>query len=365
MSETAAKHTYPCDGCGASLTFEPGTTSLTCDYCGNAQTIGADAGKTTVEEYDFSAGIAKAQRQKSSDLVQGGKEVACNSCGARTVFEEEAGECPYCDSPVVLAQETGEDVLVPESLLPFKVTQREAADEFQSWVSSRWFAPSDLAKKAMGEAINGVYMPYWSYDSQTTTNYSGERGEHYYETETYTDSEGNEQTREVQKTRWHAASGVVQVTFDDVLIYATKSLPRNLVQSLEPWDLAELRPYDPAFLSGMGAERYSIDIEVGFSLAEGRMRPRIHSACETDIGGDEQRVHSMAIRHDDVTFKHFLLPLWISSFRYEEEVYRFLVNARTGEVSGERPYSVIKIVLFVLFILALVIGVIALASAGK
>lgn len=359
---TAAKHTFPCSGCGASLTFEPGTTSLTCDYCGNSQSIGANASSTTITEHDFSAGIAKASRQKAADLVPGGKEVRCDGCGARTVFEEEAGECPYCDTPVVVAQETGEDVLVPESLLPFKVTKREATDGFQGWVSSRWFAPSDLAKKAISEAINGVYMPYWSYDSQTTTDYTGERGEHYMEAEVYTDGEGNQQTREVQRTRWYPASGRVRVAFDDVLVYATKSLPRNLVQSLEPWDLADLQPYDPAFLSGMGCERYSIEIEAAFTLAEGRMQPRIRSACEIDIGGDEQRVHSMAIEHDNVTFKQLLLPIWISAFRYDGEVYRYLVNARTGEVSGERPYSMIKIVLFVLFIVGLIAGLIALAS---
>ena len=72
----------------------------------------------------------------------------------------------------------------------------------------------------------------------------------------------------------------------------------------------------------------------------------------------------MNIQHADVTWKHFLLPLWISSFRYDEKVYRFMVNARTGEVAGERPYSVIKIVLFVLFIVAVVGGIIFAVNAS-
>ncbi|MBV9774716.1 MAG: hypothetical protein JO040_12240, partial [Gemmatimonadetes bacterium] len=74
-----------------------------------------------------------------------------------------------------------------------------------------------------------------------------------------------------------------------------------------------------------------------------------------DIGGDEQRIHSTDTRYDDVTFKHILLPVWISAYRYREKVYRRLVNARTGEVQGERPWSWIKIALLVLFVAALVI----------
>lgn len=365
MAETSAKkHTYPCSGCGASLTFEPGTHSLTCDYCGNEQKIETGAGTTqvTVQEYDFSAGLAKAKKQTKGE--QGGKEVACDGCGARTVFETQASECPYCDSPVVVAQDDAEEVLVPESLLPFKVTHDQAGEAFRSWVTGLWFAPSDLAKKAIGEAINGVYMPYWSYDTNTTTDYSGERGDHYTETETYTDSEGNQQTREVQHTNWTSASGTVRVNFDDVLVCASKSLPLTLTRGLEPWDLGDLKPYDPAFLSGMGAERPQIDLDQGFKVAQGRMQPRIRTTIEGDIGGDEQRIHSMDTRYDDVTFKHFLLPLWISSFRYDQEVFRFTVNARTGLVTGERPYSWIKITLFVLFIIAIVIGIVALISMG-
>ena len=51
-----------------------------------------------------------------------------------------------------------------------------------------------------------------------------------------------------------------------------------------------------------------------------------------------------------------LLPVWISSYRFSNTVYRFLVNARTGEVQGERPWSWVKILLAVLFGLMLLCG---------
>lgn len=368
-AQAGKKHTFECGSCGASLTYSPGAATLECEYCGHQQAIPGTAEGGGVErevvEYDFGEGLAKARRAKTSDLMQGGKEVQCNGCGAHTVMAEQAGNCPYCDTPMVAAvEDDAATQILPESVLPFKLDDRRARDEFHKWLTGLWFAPNDLKTRASAGRIDGVYMPYWTYDSQTTTSYRGERGEHYYETQTYKDSEGKTQTRQVQKTRWYPASGTVRVPFDDVLVYASKALPRNLVRSLEPWDLGDLKPYDPAYLSGFVAEKYSVDLEAGFKIAEDRMEPKIRSTIKSDIGGDEQRINFMSIHHAHVTWKHFLLPLWISSFRYSEKVYRFMVNARTGEVAGERPYSVIKIVLFVLFILALIAGVVALASMG-
>jgi len=342
--------TFPCGACGASLTFQPGADQLHCEYCGSEVEIpGAGPGEVEeVVEHDFRAGLARARRMAAADLVTSGHEVECKGCGATTVLDGQAGHCPYCDSPVVVAVESSEATIAPEGVLPFKIDDRRARERFHAWLGSLWFAPSDLKRRAAAGRVTGVYMPYWTYDAATTTTYRGKRGEHYWETETYTDSEGKQKTRRVRKTRWYSASGTVYVPFDDVLVYAARSLPRSLVEALEPWDLPELEPYDPAYLSGFTAERYSIDLEEGFRLAKGRMQGPIERAVRRDIGGDEQRIHHLRTSYRDVTYKHLLLPLWISSFRYGEEVYRFLVNARTGEVQGERPWSWIKIALAVL-----------------
>jgi hypothetical protein len=84
----------------------------------------------------------------------------------------------------------------------------------------------------------------------------------------------------------------------------------------------------------------------------------IHASICGDIGGDHQRVHSVDTNYRHITFKHILLPVWLSAYRFRERTFRFLVNARTGEVQGERPYSWIKITLLVLFLLAVAAGVV-------
>lgn len=340
-----AKHEFPCQKCGANLVFEPGAEALVCEYCGHTQNVG-QPDQAPVVEYSFEEARARASKVDAKDLMEGGFEVRCEGCGATSVVTGHAERCAFCDSPVVV--ESGEDeIFRPESLLPFRIQRDDARERFERWLAGLWFAPSDLKRSARKFGLDGSYLPYWTYDSNTTTRYSGMRGDHYYDTETYTDSDGKTKTRQVRKTRWRPAFGTVYMSFDDVLVCATDSLPRSLIRKLEPWDLQALVPYAPAYLSGFQALRYDVDLEKGFEHAESRMQDGIRSAVRRDIGGDEQQIYSMNVRHDDVLFKHFLLPVWISSFRYKQKVYRFVVNARSGEVQGERPWSVLKITLAV------------------
>ena len=165
------------------------------------------------------------------------------------------------------------------------------------------------------------------------------------------------QTRQVRRTRWYPATGRVWVDFNDILVPASDTLPRKYVDELEPWDLPALTPYADEYLSGFQSESYTTDLRAGFNLAKDKMVPDIDSKIRWDIGGDEQRIHSKTTYYQNITFKYILLPVWISAYRFKDRTFQFLVNARTGEVQGERPWSWIKITLLVIFILAL-IGVI-------
>jgi predicted RNA-binding Zn-ribbon protein involved in translation (DUF1610 family) len=368
---TPTQHQFPCRNCGANLVFEPGTASLTCPYCGTVNAIpaatAADGGAAVVEEQDYQAFLRECCAAEEMTEVLA---VRCTTCGAETTLGANvtAGRCPFCGSAIV-AQAASKKLIKPRSLLPFKVTQREAADAFRRWINSRWFAPNELRRRADREQINGVYIPAWTYDSRTTNQYTGERGDDYWDTETYTAHENGRsvtRTRQVRRTRWWPVSGQVFVPFDDVLVLASRSLPGGYAEALEPWDLGDLVPYRDEYLSGFVAESYQIDLPQGFEIARQIMAGPIRRAIESDIGGDHQRIHSVDTRYADVTFKHCLLPVWISAYLYAGKTYRFLVNARTGEVQGQRPYSWIKISLAVLAVLLVIlIGLLISQGGGR
>lgn len=339
---------YPCRQCGARLEFQPGTTLLKCPYCAAENPVAADA--APVEELDFAAALAAVEQGATRDVVQ---TVRCGACAAETTAPPNVTSfaCPFCGSNIV-SRPTERSRIQPNAILPFRITRPQADASFRAWITSRWFAPGALRRQAMlDESLTGTYLPAWTYDADTDTRYTGERGDAYYVTVGY-----GKNRRTERRIRWSYAAGRVLVRFDDVLVLASRSLPQDKTLALEPWDLQACVPYSDDYLAGFRAECYQVGLKDGFTLAQQQMLPRIDAAIRADIGGDEQRIHSRQTRYDRVRFKHLLLPVWVSAYRYRAKVYRFLVNARTGEVQGERPYSAVKITL------AVVAGLIALAA---
>jgi DNA-directed RNA polymerase subunit RPC12/RpoP len=352
---------FPCKNCGAALEFAPGTTSLVCPYCGTANDIATPTPGDRVEELDLASHLSEADYEERIT-------VRCETCGAETSLAPNvtAGRCPFCGSSIV-AQGKSTRKIKPKSLLPFHVTREQAAASFQTWIGGLWFAPSELKRRAERAQIAGVYIPSWTYDANTQSDYTGERGDDYWDTETYTAFENGRsvtRTRQVRRTRWWPVSGSVANDFDDVLVLASRSLPAGYAEALEPWDLSALVPYRDEYLAGFVAESYQIELAQGFETAKGIMAGTIRSTIARDIGGDHQRIRSVDTRYFDVTFKHALLPVWISAYRFGPRTFRFLVNARTGEVQGERPYSTWKIVFAVLAALV-VLGIILLVFSQR
>jgi DNA-directed RNA polymerase subunit RPC12/RpoP len=366
QAELTGRKQYPCSRCGAKLDFAPGTSALKCPYCGFENPI--PKSETPVEEQDYRSFLERAANEKETHEAH---RVKCDKCGAETTMPPEvtSGICPFCGANMVFSGETSR-LIKPEGLLPFKYTSNAAFEAVRRWIRGLWFAPGELKQYAQSDSrLAGVYIPYWTYDSDTTTSYTGERGDYYYTTETYIANENGRQvtrTRQVRHTRWTPASGTVRNSFDDILVLASKSLPARYADSLEPWDLENIVPYADDYLSGFRAESYQVPLAEGFEEAKVVMASAIRENIRGDIGGDEQRIHSENTWYGRITFKHILLPVWMSAYRFRDRVYRILINGRTGEVQGERPYSPWKIAGAVLLglIVVLVIVLISMSKQG-
>ena len=314
-----------CPNCGASLAYKPGTTSLVCEHCGSSFEIKTEV---PVQDAQKENDLAIALAGSWQDAQQQGQAyvVKCPACGAETALEKNmfSAECAFCGSPITVTPDA-RAVANPQGVLPFKLEKQVASAEFDKWLHKLWFAPNDLKKSASSDRFNGIYLPFWTFDADTESGYQGERGEHYYVTERRVVN-GREENVRVMKTRWYSVSGRVRRAFDDILITASRALPEKYLNRLEPWDLPNLVPYDNRYLGGFKAEVSQVTIQDGFEEAKQVMAAAIQQDVHRDI----------------------LLPVWLSVYRYGNKIYRFVVNARTGEVHGERPYSAIKIALAVL-----------------
>lgn len=349
-----------CTGCGALLKFRPGTHHLSCNHCGAENEIEGATETVVIEELDFEKFINESLEKSNKEVIS---TVSCSSCGASTTLQPNvtSDNCPFCDTSLILTNGTSCSAHKPQYLLPFLIDNKKAVEAYQKWVKKLWWAPNDLKKSTnKTDKLKGVYTPYWTYDANTLSNYTGERGDDYFVNESYTTTENGKtvtKTRSVRKTRWTSVSGDLSQLFDDILVIASHSLPKNQANRLTPWDTKNLAVFNEKYLSGFRTESYQLDIKEGFGVAKIIMKDEIQQAIKRQIGGDHQRIHTLNTSYNNISFKHILLPIWISAFKYNNKVYRFLINGRTGEVQGERPYSWIKISSAIFFFLLLIVWI--------
>ncbi|MGJ8546902.1 MAG: primosomal protein N' (replication factor Y) - superfamily II helicase [Sulfitobacter sp.] len=352
-----AEHRFPCNTCGSDLRYEPQSGQLKCDHCGNSENIeGSGFSTRPIAELDLRRALAQDLPQTDMEETRVSQ---CPNCGAQVEFDADrhSAECPFCATPVVIGSGTHRHIK-PRGVLPFALTEDVARNAMKDWLGQLWFAPNGLRDYARKDRrMDGIYVPYWTFDADTKSQYRGERGTIYYETRTVM-RDGKRTQIQVAKTRWRSVSGRVARFFDDVLVLASTSLPKSYTDGLEPWDLSALERYTPEYLAGFRAEGYTVPLEDGFTEARHYMDRMIERDVKFDIGGDRQRVHGIDTDIGGLTFKHILLPVWMAAYKYRGKTYRFVVNGRTGRVQGERPYSAIKITI------AVVLGLIAAAAIG-
>jgi Zn finger protein HypA/HybF involved in hydrogenase expression len=268
---------FTCPTCGAQTAYEPGTTMLRCSRCGAEERIDA-AGRTIVEHSydDWAALPPKPVATIGTQVLQ------CQNCGATIETDMLADTCRFCRGPLVAVQNP-DRLIAPEAVVPFGLNQAAANGAFNTWVRSRRFAPGALKRMGSTDSITGTYIPHWTYDAQTGTDYVGQRGEYYYVSVPVTVSDGRGHTRtefrQERRTRWYDAAGHVTRPFDDVLVPASHRLPIETLQKMGPWTLPSAAPYQPEYLAGYAALRYDVDPDTGLAVAREEMADVISGDC--------------------------------------------------------------------------------------
>ncbi len=353
---------FLCESCGANLMFDPKFGELACPYCGHRQAVEQSGG--AVDENDYYAAL-RPDAVSLQPMARDAMQVSCETCGATVTFvpPETARNCDFCGGKIVAQPKSADPLVAPEGVLPFSITNGAASTSLKGWINSRWFAPSNLKVLAQPDKIGSVYIPYWTFDADSTSEYTGERGEYYYTTEYYEEN-GEQKSRQIRHTNWNYAAGAVARHFDDLYIPATTSLLPEYIKHLN-WEFDALVPYEPAYLAGHKAQTYQISLVQAFELFKQDATGIIYNDVRQAIGGDEQRVAAVNTNYSDITFKHLLLPVYAGAYRYNNKVFQIVVNGRTGEVQGMRPYSWLKIGCLVVVILFVLLIILAIFGASK
>ena len=342
---------HKCPNCGASLHYDAASGRLHCNHCKGFVDFDKD---NFVVERDFSE-LYTTDKWKPADVAG----YRCHNCGAVSVTPRTtlATLCPYCNSPVVIEDETG-SIVKPDTIIPFEVPPDVAARELTHWRKKRFWSPSKFKKITEAEGIRGVYLPVWTFDADTQTNYNGRLGRRRTRTvrrggKTYTET----------YTEWFTVSGTMPAAFDDIVIRANDHLTDDEFRVLEPLDQRRYMAFDDEYLAGYIADHYTLSPQEAFSRAKAKMlsviRQRIISYYNADVEGHL----NLDLQINKRSFKYLFAPVYIAATKYQGKLYRQYVsgvynnrNAQTCKIRGTAPRSKLKIALAVLLALGVAVG---------
>ena len=363
---TAARQRYDCPACGGAAEWSPAKQALVCPFCGTTAPMQADtAAAGDVKEYDLVEALRNIP-QSDRGWQTATRSVKCKSCQAISVFKPErvAQNCDFCGSPALVEYDEIKAPIRPESVLPFKLAESDVRDKVRAWYRSRWLAPNRFKTRAFTDTLHGVYLPYWTFDAHVSADWTADAGHYYYTTESYRDSNGRTQTRQVRHTRWEPASGSLTHFFDDELVPASRGVPPELLRKVEPFPTPDCVPYDASYVSGWVVEQYQIDLVAAAQHSREVMDGKLRDLCAAQVPGDTHRNLQVDADYSQQTFKHVLLPLWLLTYQYGAKTFRIICNGFTGTVAGKYPKSWIKVTLLVIFILIVMAIIFVFAEGG-
>lgn len=322
---------FKCRHCGGTISYSPTQRKLTCPYCGTHQTIDAEEVGRAAEEREFTLDAMARPRYGWGEER---REIVCQSCGAVVSVAPTAltDTCAFCGSNRVLARSEQGDVLRPSALVPFAVDAPAVRPRVAEWLGQGWMHPAELRHAGSLRELAGVYLPYWTFDAEARAEWKAEVGTP--RTARYR-SNGEWRTRTEIDWRWR--SGRVVHPANDYLVAGTDHVSESLLDRVRPFDLSDLAEYDAGFLAGWQAHRYDVGLSEAWKTAKAAIRNQSKRACYRDAGSPHVRSFRMSADFAHERWRHILLPVYLSSYRFTDKVYQVMVNGQTGRVVGQKP----------------------------
>lgn len=349
---------YQCPACTGPLHYSAKSGKLACDYCDSSFDVAeiealyarkeaeAAAAKHAADAKAEAAQAAKAEAAEAaaasggwdtSDLsrdwgaeADGLRVYSCPSCGAELICDQStaATACPYCGNPAIVpGQFSG--ALRPDYILPFRLSKDDAVQALLAHYKGKPFLPRSFTSANHIEQIQGVYVPFWLFDggAEGAASYRASNT-NVYETGDY----------EITETRHYHVVRAGSLAFEKIPVDASSKMPDDHMDSIEPFDYAQLRPFSTAYLPGYLADKYDVTIDDSRDRADTRCRETLAQALRDTVTGYGACVterEDIALRRGKVHYA--LLPVWMLSTKWNGQDFLFAMNGQTGKLVGDLP----------------------------
>ena len=359
---------HRCEACGGTMIFDPHKGKLVCEYCGTeyavpddmktagaqnqAATAGAGGVPPEIAGFDFTQFYNSAKVEQGENLPV----YHCRACGADVLAasEEASLTCPFCASKIVLTDKLSGNIR-PNAIIPFKLSKKDLKPHLDEFYKNKKLLPKDFFSQSNMDKITGVYVPFWLFSGNIN-------GRCHFEGKNITTSKQGDY--EYVTTRFFDVVRDASVGFSGIPIDASDKIQDSLMDSVQPYDMSELKPYQSGYLSGYTADRFDVPGKDLQARAEKLMKTTTNTIVHNSISGAYSSVtpKGASLRADNIQVSYILLPIYIIKLKYKKKKYHFAINGQTGKVVGNLPISKGASRLYFVLRFGLVAGVIMIAS---
>ena len=306
---------YQCPSCTGPLHYSGASGKLECDYCGSSYTV------AEIEA------LYKEKEAKAAEAFETA-DAAAQSGDDSSAWDTAATACPYCGNPTVVPGQFA-GALRPDYVLPFKLSREDAINALRRHYKNKPFLPRAFSSQNQIEKIQGVYVPFWMFDGEADghARYDATRSR-VFRTGDW----------EVTKTDHFEICRDGSMPFEKVPVDASSRMPDAHMDSIEPYDYAELKPFSSAYLPGFLADKYDVPVADCESRADERCRKTVLDALGRTVSGYDTcipRAQDVRLRRGKVHYA--LLPVWMLSTRWNGKSFLFAMNGQTGKMVGDLP----------------------------
>ncbi len=324
---------YECPNCGGGMTFNIQEQTVKCPYCDSVfsleQLQALDEGLAANAPDDI-----KWEDKIGTEWEDGEEEnicvYHCGSCGGEIVTEQTtaAFACPYCDSPVVMTGKLSGS-LRPDCVIPFKYEKKAAKTAFEKHLLGKKLLPDAFTENNHIDEIKGLYVPFWIFDG----NADGDVKFKATRTRSWSDTKYN-----YVETSYYQVLRNGSACFSGVPADGSEKMPDDLMESIEPFDMNEAKPFQTAFLAGFRADKYDVGAEDGQARANARVKNSIESLFRSTVTGySSVTTEASSIKVNNGKAKYGLFPVWMLRTTWNGETYTFAMNGQTGKFVGNLP----------------------------
>ena len=339
---------YQCPACTGPLHFVGASGKLECEYCGSSYDVSEIEALYAEKEEKAAAAQQKAEEARTADPDGGWdtsaitddwgadgaamKAYSCPSCGAELICDEStaATSCPYCGNPTVVPGQFA-GTLKPDFVLPFKLSKDDAIRALKQHYKGKALLPKAFSSENHLQELKGVYVPFWMFDGEA------EGRAQFAAAISHTHTMGD---YEITETDHYDVRRAGSVSFEKIPVDASSKMPDDYMDSIEPYDYADLKPFSTAYLPGFLADKYDVSIEDSRERADKRCEASVLAALEDSVKGYTSCVREtgeVSVQRGKVHYA--LLPVWLLSTKWHGKSYLFAMNGQTGKLVGDLPVS--------------------------